>query len=159
MRHFGVVAAFVVLSWSAAAQQASAPARVFVVRTPAGAGLYHRADCPVIKANRTTAAALSLSDAKARRLQPHCLCWVGKDTTPPCSTSTVGATATGAAAAGKPASKPQSYVNVDGDAIPSPMKAPSPPKGATALCRDGTYSFSAHRRGTCSHHGGVAQWL
>ncbi|MCP2336054.1 DUF3761 domain-containing protein [Actinomadura rupiterrae] len=33
------------------------------------------------------------------------------------------------------------------------------PSGATALCRDGTYSFSAHRRGTCSHHGGVAQWL
>ncbi len=33
------------------------------------------------------------------------------------------------------------------------------PSGATALCRDGTYSFSAHRRGTCSHHGGVATWL
>jgi 5-methylcytosine-specific restriction endonuclease McrA len=27
------------------------------------------------------------------------------------------------------------------------------------LCRDGTYSFSAHRSGTCSHHGGVAKWL
>jgi hypothetical protein len=32
-------------------------------------------------------------------------------------------------------------------------------QGATAICEDGTYSFSAHRRGTCSHHGGVAQWL
>ena len=31
--------------------------------------------------------------------------------------------------------------------------------GATAICRDGTYSYSANRRGTCSHHGGVAQWL
>ncbi|WP_328668826.1 DUF3761 domain-containing protein [Streptomyces sp. NBC_00328] len=30
------------------------------------------------------------------------------------------------------------------------------PVGATALCGDGTYSYSAHRRGTCSHHGGVA---
>jgi hypothetical protein len=30
---------------------------------------------------------------------------------------------------------------------------------ASAQCRDGTYSFSAHRRGTCSHHGGVAAWL
>ncbi|WP_262412751.1 DUF3761 domain-containing protein [Actinacidiphila acidipaludis] len=28
--------------------------------------------------------------------------------------------------------------------------------GATALCNDGTLSFSAHHRGTCSHHGGVA---
>jgi hypothetical protein len=30
---------------------------------------------------------------------------------------------------------------------------------ATAIRRDGTYSYSANRRGTCSHHGGVAQWL
>ena len=29
----------------------------------------------------------------------------------------------------------------------------------SAICRDGTVSYSAHRRGTCSHHGGVAQWL
>ena len=35
----------------------------------------------------------------------------------------------------------------------------TPPPGATALCRDGTYSFSKHRSGTCSHHGGVARWL
>src|SRR6516165_9521717 len=35
----------------------------------------------------------------------------------------------------------------------------TPPPGATALCRDGTYSFSRHRSGTCSHHGGVARWL
>lgn len=30
---------------------------------------------------------------------------------------------------------------------------------ATAICADGTYSYSANRRGNCSHHGGVAQWL
>jgi Protein of unknown function (DUF3761) len=30
--------------------------------------------------------------------------------------------------------------------------------GATALCNDGTLSYSAHHRGTCSHHGGVAQF-
>lgn len=30
--------------------------------------------------------------------------------------------------------------------------------GATAKCRDGTLSYSGHRRGTCSHHGGVAVW-
>ncbi|WP_246281870.1 DUF3761 domain-containing protein [Fodinicola acaciae] len=27
------------------------------------------------------------------------------------------------------------------------------------MCRDGTYSYSQHRRGTCSHHHGVATWL
>ena len=35
----------------------------------------------------------------------------------------------------------------------------SPPPGATAQCRDGTYSYSQHHSGTCSHHGGVAVWL
>ena len=29
---------------------------------------------------------------------------------------------------------------------------------ATALCNDGTCSYSAQHRGTCSHHGGVATW-
>jgi len=37
--------------------------------------------------------------------------------------------------------------------------ASAPPPGATALCRDGTYSFSQTHSGTCSHHGGVAKWL
>jgi hypothetical protein len=51
------------------------------------------------------------------------------------------------------------YRNVDGNCIPRPVAAPSPPAGATAQCKDGTYSFSAHRSGTCSGHGGVARWL
>lgn len=33
------------------------------------------------------------------------------------------------------------------------------PIGASALCKDGTYSYSQNRRGTCSHHGGVKNWL
>jgi hypothetical protein len=28
----------------------------------------------------------------------------------------------------------------------------------TAICMDGTYSYSANRSGTCSWHGGVAEW-
>jgi hypothetical protein len=42
--------------------------------------------------------------------------------------------------------------------LPAAASADAPP-GATALCKDGTYSFSATRSGTCSHHGGVAVWL
>ncbi|HET7230522.1 MAG TPA: DUF3761 domain-containing protein [Longimicrobium sp.] len=38
-------------------------------------------------------------------------------------------------------------------------RTPAHPAGASAVCRDGSYSYSAHRRGTCSWHGGVAQWL
>lgn len=29
----------------------------------------------------------------------------------------------------------------------------------TAKCKDGTYSYSTHRRGTCSGHRGVRQWF
>jgi hypothetical protein len=54
---------------------------------------------------------------------------------------------------------PDSYVNVSGHCVHRPMRASSAPVGASARCRDGTYSFSEHRRGTCSHHGGVARWL
>ena len=51
------------------------------------------------------------------------------------------------------------YTNSSGQKVQSPTKYNSAPVGATALCRDGTYSFSRNRRGTCSHHGGVARWL
>lgn len=51
------------------------------------------------------------------------------------------------------------YTNVDGNQIQRPVAAASQPSGATAQCKDGTWSFSKHRSGTCSGHGGVAQWL
>ena len=53
------------------------------------------------------------------------------------------------------------YTNMDGNQVHSPANSTdgSVPAGASAKCADGTYSFSQHRSGTCSHHGGVAQWL
>ena len=51
------------------------------------------------------------------------------------------------------------YTNTQGERVQSPTYYKSTPAGATALCRDGTYSFSRNRRGTCSRHGGVARWL
>ncbi len=51
------------------------------------------------------------------------------------------------------------YVNSQGQTVKRPENCSGPPAGATAQCRDGTYSFSRSRRGTCSHHGGVAKWL
>jgi hypothetical protein len=53
------------------------------------------------------------------------------------------------------------YENSAGNIVCKPY-APSKgeqPAGATAKCEDGTYSFSESRSGTCSHHGGVAEWL
>jgi hypothetical protein len=53
------------------------------------------------------------------------------------------------------------YRAKDGHEVHSPAKSAHDqvPAGASAKCRDGTYSFSQHRRGTCSHHGGVAVWM
>jgi uncharacterized protein YgiM (DUF1202 family) len=51
------------------------------------------------------------------------------------------------------------YKNSKGEKVQSPTYYRVPPTGATAECRDGTYSFSHSRRGTCSHHGGVKRWL
>jgi len=31
-------------------------------------------------------------------------------------------------------------------------------QNATAKCKDGTFSYSKHHTGACSHHGGVAEW-
>jgi hypothetical protein len=66
-----------------------------------------------------------------------------------------------AAPAARPAPRPTA-------AAPAPSVAPLTPTGqatagrgpdgATAKCRDNTYSHSAHRSGTCSRHGGVAQF-
>jgi hypothetical protein len=53
------------------------------------------------------------------------------------------------------------YTNRDGNIVRVPHKEVSgcATSGASALCRDGTCSFSRHRSGTCSRHGGVAEWL
>jgi hypothetical protein len=42
---------------------------------------------------------------------------------------------------------------------PSATASNTDPTGATAKCKDGTYSKSKHHAGTCSSHGGVAEWL
>jgi len=51
------------------------------------------------------------------------------------------------------------YTNSKGETVKRPENCSAVPQGATARCRDGRYSFSQSRRGTCSHHGGVAKWL
>lgn len=57
-----------------------------------------------------------------------------------------------------PRGKVKYYTNSAGERVQSPTHYNSVPAGATALCRDGTYSFSQSRRGTCSHHEGVSIW-
>jgi hypothetical protein len=52
-----------------------------------------------------------------------------------------------------------SYINARGNCVHRPVFTNAAPADASARCRDGSYSFSQSRRGTCSHHGGVAEWL
>ena len=50
------------------------------------------------------------------------------------------------------------YTNVSGHRVHRPVSAGRKPAGASARCGDGTWSFSEHHSGTCSHHGGVSEW-
>lgn len=50
------------------------------------------------------------------------------------------------------------YLNSSGHVVPDPKCVTDHQAGETAVCRDGSHSFSEHRQGTCSRHGGVAQW-
>ena len=68
----------------------------------------------------------------------------------------------GAAAAGADAVPPIRPEQMPATAT-SPARAiegkHADPNGATALCKDGSYSHSHHRSRTCGKHGGVAKWL
>src|SRR5437016_5551553 len=80
--------------------------------------------------------------------------------TQPSTPSTSGSTATANARPRQP--QPScidngTYQNKDDQTVPRPENCSTAPAGASAQCRDGSYSFSKNRRGTCSHHGGVAK--
>lgn len=53
------------------------------------------------------------------------------------------------------------YSNSRGEDVHAPAHSltGAAPAGATAKCRDGEFSFSHSRSGTCSRHGGVGEWL
>jgi uncharacterized protein DUF3761 len=70
------------------------------------------------------------------------------------------ASATAAPAAKLPES-PKATVPTSAGAPKNPdeKQAAASAAGATARCKDGTYSHSAQHSGACSHHGGVAEWM
>ena len=51
------------------------------------------------------------------------------------------------------------YRAVSSHLVHRPVQSAHAPRGASAWCGDGSWSFSESHRGTCSHHGGVAHWL
>jgi hypothetical protein len=84
---------------------------------------------------------------------------VAARTPQPPAKATEGASNASSGVSASGAVSERSYRNVDGELVPSPVFSKTAPAGASAKCRDGSYSFSRHRQGTCSHHGGVAEWL
>jgi len=67
-------------------------------------------------------------------------------------------------ASGDPAGRCGYYSNSTGSQVPRPCGSrhadATAPKGATARCRDGSWSWSQHpyARNTCSYHGGVESY-
>lgn len=63
------------------------------------------------------------------------------------------------------AAKCGTYVNSNGQVVPRPCgnwrDGGAAPSGATARCRDGSWSWSQHPNapGTCSHHGGIESYV
>ncbi len=77
-------------------------------------------------------------------------------------TPTTAPTAPGkptASASGTLAMSPQPVGNAAVTAAKATVVSGAMPANATAKCKDGTFSMSAHHSGSCSHHGGVAQFL
>lgn len=95
----------------------------------------------------------TLTDAAGRTVTATCAyAWTAPVAVPKSGSS-------GGSTSGSGSGSGDTYTNVDGNQVHVPVSAPAPPAGATARCNDGTYSFSQHRSGTCSSHGGVAAWL
>ena len=74
----------------------------------------------------------------------------------PASSAAPGAPAAGSASSTAPAASAPAK---SADGAKPAASGNTDPTGATAKCKDGTYSKSKSHSGACSHHGGVAQWL
>ena len=74
---------------------------------------------------------------------------------PPAATGTAPAPATGTSPTAAANNQPHNQTNPNA----SGEHPDNNPQGATAQCKDGTYSHATHHQGACSNHGGVAKWL
>ena len=79
--------------------------------------------------------------------------------TPAAAPAPAPAAAPAAPAAAPAAAAAQPKSSTASKSAPAAKAGNTDPTGATAKCKDGTYSKSQHHSGTCSSHGGVAEWL
>lgn len=72
----------------------------------------------------------------------------------------VAAAPAAAATVAAPAAKVEKAATKTAEAkAPTVAASATDPTGATAKCKDGTFSHSKHHGGSCSNHGGVAEFL
>jgi hypothetical protein len=90
---------------------------------------------------------------KATKSKPAAAATTGSAPAAPAAAASAAPAATTAAA---PAAAKSSTAS---KSAPTSPASNTDPTGATAKCKDGTYSKSQHHSGTCSSHGGVAEWL
>jgi hypothetical protein len=85
---------------------------------------------------------------------------IAKMGAPAATTTAAPAPAPAKTAAAAPAAPPKTTPAATTTASAGSTKSETTdPTGAIAKCKDGLYSHSTHHTGTCSGHGGVAQWL
>src|ERR1700676_4048783 len=77
----------------------------------------------------------------------------------PASTESASPAAAPASPAAAPKAAPAAAPKAAPAAKATATTGNTDPTGATAKCKDGTYSKSKHHTGSCSHHGGVAEFL
>ena len=164
MRHLGIIAALAVgLSFAAAGGALAKPA---VCKDAAGKTMA----CPVKAAKESaTAAKASAKAAKAsaKAAAPAATaaakpiqCRDAKGHIAKCPATVAMKTTTPAkpAMATKTARAARGSSTKVASTIPT-MKTPGAPAGATAKCKDGTFSTAKSHAGSCAGHKGVANWI
>ena len=169
MRHLGIIAALAVgLSFAAAGGALAKPA---VCKNAAGKTMA----CPVKAAKESAKAAKAsakAAKASAKAAAPATTaaakpiqCRDAKGHIAKCPTAVAVKTAAPAKAAMAPAAKTTKTARAArgtstkvASTIPT-MKIPGAPAGATAKCKDGTFSMAKSHAGSCAGHKGVANWI
>lgn len=116
-----------------------APCRAAAAQSPAGSSP------GAVKT--TTSSVATTTDCSKWFNKARAACRTSKSSTPP---------RTNVAPAPKPVA---ANSNVNASSRSTRAAANSNAQGATAQCKDGSFSHAAHHAGACSHHGGVAKWM
>lgn len=86
-------------------------------------------------------------------------CMKGSATAPAAASTNKSAMATPAAASTNKSAMSASSAGKPASAKATMAPSANSPQGATARCKDGSYSHAANHTGACSNHGGVANWI